>query len=214
MFGIFKREHGGGSHSQEKFVRHSRGWGEIRKHLQESDTLRVLDFGATSPTNINFLTALGHSVYMANIVHDAASPDWRKAPEAGSKPGNEGPFDTEGFLEANLDFAGRDFDLILLWDTVDYLPPEMVSALFARLQQVLRPGGKILGFFHGKVAGPETVFVRYQLSETDDLVAVQAGNFPVRQVIQNRQVEKYLDQCKNFRFFLGKDNVREVIATR
>jgi hypothetical protein len=34
--------------------------------------LRVLDIGSTSPTNINFLTELGQSVYMADLVEEAS----------------------------------------------------------------------------------------------------------------------------------------------
>jgi SAM-dependent methyltransferase len=207
MFSKSKKESGG---SGERPPRHSRGWGDVRSHLQQSDTLRVLDFGLTSPANINYLTSIGHSVYMANIVQDATRPEWLKTPEEGGEP----EFDVDRFIAANLDFSGRDFDVVLLWDTADYLPPAMVPALFERLREVLRPEGRLLAFFHGKVTGPETVFTRYQLSDTDDLLVQDAGDFPVRQVYQTRQVERFLEGFSNVRFFLGKDNVREVIAVR
>jgi SAM-dependent methyltransferase len=174
----------------------------------------VLDFGATSPSNINYLTSLGHSVYMANIVQDASRPEWLKpvAPEAA--PEVTGDFDVERFIAANLDFSGRDFDVILLWDTANYLPPQMVPALFERLRDVLRPEGRLLAFFHGRLEGPETAFSRYQLSDSDDLLVLDSGALPVRAVYQTRQVERFLEGFSNIRFFLGKDNVREVIAVR
>jgi SAM-dependent methyltransferase len=171
----------------------------------------VLDFGLTSPSNINYLTSLGHSVYMANIVQDATRPEWLKPSET---EGGEPDFDVERFIAANLDFSGRDFDVILLWDTANYLPSQMVPALFARLRDVLRPEGRLLAFFHGRLEGPETAFSRYQLSDSDDLTVLDGGNFPVRQVYQTRQVERFLEGFSNVRFFLGKDNVREVIAVR
>ena len=90
----------------------------------------------------------------------------------------------------------------------------MVPALFARLREVLRPEGRLLAFFHGRLTGPETAFSRYQLSDSDDLLVLDGGNFPVRQVYQTRQVERFLEGFSNVRFFLGKDNVREVIAVR
>jgi SAM-dependent methyltransferase len=207
MFSRSKKESGGAS---ERSSRHSRGWGDVRIHLQQSDTLRVLDFGLTSPANINYLTSIGHSVYMANIVQDATRPEWLKESEEGGAP----EFDVDRFIAANLDFSGRDFDVVLLWDTADYLPPAMVPSLFARLREVLRPEGRLLAFFHGKLTGPETAFTRYQLNDTDDLVVLDAGEFPVRQVYQTRQVERFLEGFSNVRFFLGKDNVREVIAVR
>jgi SAM-dependent methyltransferase len=211
MFDKFKREAGSTAVSSERSARHSRGWNDVRTHLQQSDSLRVLDFGLTSPSNINYLTSLGHSVYMANIVQDATRPEWLKPSET---EGGEPDFDVERFIAANLDFSGRDFDVILLWDTANYLPSQMVPALFARLRDVLRPEGRLLAFFHGRLEGPETAFSRYQLSDSDDLLVLDGGNFPVRQVYQTRQVERFLEGFSNVRFFLGKDNVREVIAVR
>ena len=214
MFDKFKKKHGSTSHSAARPPRHSRGWIEVRTYLQKSESLRVLDFGSTSPVNINYLTTLGHSVYMANIVEDATRPEWLKPANASDAKDAKPEFDVDRFIAANLDFSGRDFDVILLWDTANFLPPEMVPALFARLRKVLRPDGKLLAFFHGRLTGPETAFSRFQLGDGDHLLALDSGTFPVRQVYQNRQVEKLLDGYGSIRFFLGKDNVREVIAVR
>lgn len=214
MFGIFKKEPGSTPHTAGRQPRHSRGWIEVRTYLQKADSLRVLDFGSTSPANINYLTTLGHSVYMANIVEDATRPEWLKPAKLFDPKDAEPEFDIDRFIAANLDFSGRDFDVILLWDTANYLPPEMVPALFSRLRKVLRPDGLLLAFFHGRLTGPETVFSRFQLGDSDELVALDSGAFPVRQVYQTRQVEKFLEGYSSVRFFLGKDNVREVIALR
>jgi hypothetical protein len=62
--------------------------------------------------------------------------------------------------------------------------------------------------------GPETTFSRYQLTDTDQLHVNSAGDYKVRQVYQPRQLEKLLEKFGSTRFFLGKDNVREVIAVR
>jgi SAM-dependent methyltransferase len=209
MFSKFKKDRGPDAAPGERPPRHSRGWAEVRNYLKQAESLRVLDFGSTSPANINYITTLGHSVYMANIVQDATRPEWLKTSKDASPE-----FDVDRFISANLDFSSRDFDVILLWDTANFLPPEMVPALFARLRKVLRPNGLLLAFFHGRLVGPETVFSRFQLSDSDDLAVFDSGNFPVRQVYQNRQVEKFLEGYSNLRFFLGKDNVREVIAVR
>jgi SAM-dependent methyltransferase len=214
MFGKFKKDRGSATHTGERLPRHSRGWAEVRSYLQRADSLRVLDFGSTSPANINYLTKLGHSVYMANIVQDATKPEWLRAPQLFDDKDAPAEFDVQRFVEANLDFSGRDFDIILLWDTANYLPPEMVPALFTRLRDVLRPDGQLLAFFHGRLEGPETVFGRFQLGDSNDLQVFDGGNFPVRKVYQNRQVEKFLEGYSSTHFFLGKDNVREVIAVR
>ncbi len=209
MFGLFKKDRGAGG-AAEQTSRHSRGWADTLAHMKATEGLRVLDFGSTSPANINYLTGLGHSVYMANIVQEAAKPEWLKPAAEGGKP----EFDTEGFLTANLDFSGRDFDVILLWDTANYLPAVAVPAVFKRLRDVLRPDGRLLALFHAKTEGPGTAFSRYQLTDGDELILIPSGAFPVTATYQTRQIEKFLDGFSDTRFFLGKDNMREVRAIR
>jgi SAM-dependent methyltransferase len=211
MFGKLRKDRGQGPGGHTTSSRHSRGWAEILAYLKAHDSLRVLDFGTTSPPNINFLTALGHSVYMANVVQDANKPEWQLPSDEGATAAQ---YDIEGFVKANLDFSGRDFDVILLWDTANYLPAPMVPALFDRLRAVLRPDGRLLALFHGRAEGPETSFSRYQLSDGDQLQVLSTGEYPVRQVYQTRQIEKLLEGFTSTRFFLGKDNVREVMAIR
>lgn len=211
MFSRFgkDRAQGAGGHGGDR-VRPSRGWAEALAFLKASDSLRVLDFGTTSPANINFLTSLGHSVYMANVVQDANKPEWKLPADTS---GTES-YDIDGFIRSSLDFSGRDFDVILLWDTTNYLPAPLVPAMFERLHAVLRPQGRLLALFHGRTEGPETAFSRYQLTDTDQLNVHPAGDYVVKQVYQTRQIEKLLEKFSSTRFFLGKDNVREVIAVR
>lgn len=205
----------GGKESREKAAqirapRTSSGWGDILQWLKSREGLRVLDFGPTSPPNINYLTSLGHSVYMAHIVEDAAKPSWRvQAP--GEKQAN---FDVEGFAAANFEFSAREFDVVLLWDTADYLPPELVPVLFERLRAVLRPGGRLLAFFHGTVDGPESGFARYQLTDSKELQLLASGSYKPQKTYNTRQIEQFLSGYADVRFFLAKDNVREVIANR
>src|ERR1700761_8989861 len=97
--------------SGPRVPRHSSGWSALQKHLKAEQALRVLDIGPTSPTNINYLTSLGHSVWMADVVHEALNSGWETpAIEEGGQPG----FDLGGFFEQNLNFNGREFDVVLL----------------------------------------------------------------------------------------------------
>lgn len=215
MLKLFRRGGGAGEGHILERTRQSRGWADVLKYLraEPARSLRVLDFGATSPVNINLLTSLGHSVYMANIVGEAQRPEWVLS--AGDGPrGKAAEYDTERFKAANLDFSGRDFDIILLWDTADYLPVPLVPSLFERLREVTRPEGRLLGFFHGKVEGPDNGYARYQLTEGPELKLLGNEPLAVRQVLQNRQIERYLDGFGTIRFFQGSDNVREVLAIR
>ncbi|WP_348268603.1 class I SAM-dependent methyltransferase [Edaphobacter paludis] len=189
--------------------RHSSGWKELLKHLSTQESLRVLDIGPTSSTNINYITSLGHSIYMANLVEEAAKPEWI-IPAEGDKAAS---FDVEGFLKSNLNFSGRMFDVVILWDTADYLPESLLVPVFSRIHDVLQPGGLMLAFFHAS-PDAEAAFNRYHLTETDVIEMQRAGSYPLLNVYSNRKIENLLSGFSNFRFFLAKDSLREVIITR
>lgn len=190
--------------------RHSSGWAHLQKHLATHESLRVLDIGPTSAVNINYITSLGHSIYMANLVDEAAKPEWMVPDDSG-----EGTrFDVERFIEANLEFSGRRFDVVTFWDTSDYLPAALLAPVIDRIHEVMQPGGVLLGFFHSKANAGETRFSRYHLTATDNIEIQRTGNHPLLQVYNNRQIEKLLHSFSGYRFFLAKDNLSEVLATR
>jgi len=77
----------------------------------------------------------------------------------------------------------------------------------------LQPGGQMLAFFHA-TSGPDTFFCRYHLSDTDIVEMQRAGNYPLLHIYSNRKIENLLSEFSNYRFFLAKDSLREVIITR
>lgn len=180
------------------------------KFLQANPNLRVLDIGPTSSQNINFLTALGHSVYMADVVHESLKDQWIQPAEEGEEPG----FDIAGFFEQNLNFSGREFDVVLLWTTLDYVPLWLAQPLIEHLKQAVRRGGLILATFHRKATGPNTEFCRYHLTGTDEIEMQQAEAHPVQRVYTNRNIENMFSEFGTNRFFIAQDNLYEVLITR
>jgi SAM-dependent methyltransferase len=190
--------------------RHSSAWKDLLKFLKAEQGLRILDIGPTSPTNINYLTTLGHGVYMADVVNESLRGNWMGVPdESGAAQ-----FDVEGFLENNLDFAGREFDVILLWTTLDYIPQALVAPMIKRLRSSLRPGGKVLTFFHTRNSGPDTSFCRYHVTDSDSIETQETTGYAVQHVYTNRTIENLFTQYANSKFYLAKDNLYEVIITR
>jgi hypothetical protein len=196
----------------ERESRHSSGWQYLQKHLTSSEGLRILDIGPTSAVNINYVTSLGHSIYMANLVEEAAKPEWKHTGEDQSDQADV-RFDVEQFLEVNLNFMDRKFDVVTFWDTADYLPPELLHPILARIHEAMKPGGLMLAFFHAKAAG-ETRFSRYHLTPTDTVEIQRAGSHPLLHTYSNRQIEQLLQAFSGYKFFLAKDNLSEVVATR
>lgn len=206
---------GAAAASNERVPRHSSGWGQLLERLRTEDSLRVLDIGATSSTNINFITALGHSIYLANLVEEAAKREWLVA----QAEGEPATFDVERYLASHLNFSGRGFDVVLFWDTADYLPEELIGPVLARIHEVMAPGGEMLAMFHSQPnasapAAPKPAFCRYHLTDANKVDVQRAGEYPLLNTYTNRQIEKLLEAFNGFHFFLGKDNVREVVVTR
>lgn len=190
--------------------RRSSGWAQLQKHLASQEGLRILDIGPTSAININYVTGLGHSIYMANLVDEAARPEYM----VGTEEGGGKRFDIDRFVATNLDFSGRMFDVVTFWDTADYLPASLLGPVIDRIHQVMLPGGVLLGFFHSKLNAGEIRFSRYHLTPTDAIDIQRTGSHPIVNVYNNRQIEKMLHAFSGYRFFLAKDNLSEVLATR
>jgi SAM-dependent methyltransferase len=217
MVNLFRRKREGEDRDRPTLLtgprvpRHSSGWEALLKHLHAENGLRVLDIGPTSPQNINFLTNMGHSVYMADIVHEALSGNWElPAAEEGGGPA----FNVDGFFEQNLNFQGRQFDVVLLWATLDYIPDGLTVPLIQHLKDATLKGGKILAIFHSKPTGPYTAYCRYHIGEGKEIEMQESAPYQVRRVYTNRKIEQLFQGASGIKFFLAKDNLYEVIVTR
>jgi hypothetical protein len=193
-----------------KVPRHSGAWAALRSRLQAEPGLRVIDIGYTSPANINYLTGLGHSVFLADVVHDACTWNWQTGTDENGNP----VWNVEGFLEHALNFSGRTFDVVLLWTTLDYLPEALVAPVVARLFEATNPDGQVLAFFHTRTHGEETAHCRFHVTDGDDVEMQLAQQFPIQRAFTNRSIERLFAAWSGYRQFLAKDSVSEVIITR
>ena len=214
MWNWFDKKQGGSSiaagPSGPRVPRHSGGWAALRKRLQAEPGLRTIDVGFTSPANINFLTELGHSVFLSDLVHDACAENWQAGTDEDGKP----IWNIDGFLKQSLDFAGRTFDVVLLWTVLDYLPEPFLAPVVAHLFSAMNPGGDVLAFFHTRMQGEETVHCRFHVTASDDVEVQLAEPFPIQRVFTNRSIERLFAGWPGHRQFLAKDSVSEVIMTR
>ena len=193
-----------------RFPRHSGGWSVLRKRLAAEPGLRILDVGYTSPANINYLSSLGHSIFLADLVHDACSQSWITGSDEDGNP----IWDAESFLSQTLNFAGRTFDVVLLWTALDYLPEPFVAPVVAHLYDAMNPGGEVLAFFHTRTNGEENVHCRFHVTESDAVEIQLAEPFPIQRAFTNRSIERLFAAWSGHRQFLAKDSVSEVIITR
>jgi hypothetical protein len=190
--------------------RHSGAWGTLRKRLKAEPGLRVVDAGATSPTNINYLTDLGHSIFLSDPVNDALTGNWQTGKDDDDKP----IWDVQGYLDHALQFSGRTFDIVLLWTTLDYLPEALVAPVVDRLHTAVNPGGQVLAFFHARSKTDETAYCRFHVTDTDSVEMQMAQPFPIQRAFTNRIIQELFSRWSGFRQFLAKDGVYEVLITR
>jgi SAM-dependent methyltransferase len=195
----------------QRTSRRSIGLGEFMRCLKGTgeEKLSVLDLGSTSPTNIAFLTDLGVRVFTEDIVR--ASKDQGYVVRDGE--GIE-TFDVDRFFKENLSYPENQFDAVLVWDATDYLPEPLVKPLVDRIYSVLKPHGTLLAFFHDKDAGPDMPYCRYHIVQPDTLEMEARPSLRLQRVFNNRHVENLFKDFASRKFFLGRDNFREVIIVR
>ena len=169
----------------------------------------VLDLGPTSPTNITLLTELGARVYNEDILRESQDAKYAVKQEDGSLQ-----VDSSRFFAENLDYPSGHFDAILFWDVADYLPEPLVKPLVERLQAMLKPKGHLLAFFHTKDAGAESLYSRHHIVQKDTLELEPIQGFRLQRIFNNRHIENLFKDFASRKFFLGRDNIREVLMVR
>jgi SAM-dependent methyltransferase len=196
--------------SAPRTTRHCIGLGDFIRNLSSSqEKLCVLDLGPTSPTNIALLTDLGARVYNEDILRESQDQNYFVKQEDGSVQ-----IDPSRFFAENLDYPAGHFDAILFWDVADYLPEMLVKPLVERLQTMLKPKGNLLAFFHTKDAGAESLYSRHHIVQKDTLELEPIQGFRLQRIFNNRHIENLFKEFASRKFFLGRDNIREVLMVR
>lgn len=189
-------------------LRRSNGLREFLLDWKKSEGRTVLDLGCTSSANVAFFTNLGHGFYNDDLLRDAANPRYQATTDSGPQ------LDPARLLEENLVFPAGRFDGALLWDLMDYIPEPLVKPLVERLTRVLQPGGTILAYFHTKDAGPEADYFRYHIHDPETLQLRPGEPHRLQRIFNNRHIENLFQGYRSIKFFLARDNLREVLATK
>lgn len=201
-----------GAKSASRTSRHCIGLADFMSSLSgssEEQKMRVLDLGPTSPVNIRLLTELGTRISNEDILHESLDTAYFVKQEDGSQQ-----LDATRFFAENLNYPAAHFDAVLFWDVADYLPEALVRPLIERLQSILKPKGYMLAFFHTKDAGLESLYCRHHIVKKDTLELEPLQGFRVQRIFNNRDIENLFQDFASRKFFLGRDNIREVLMVR
>ena len=198
-----------GTSSSGRGSRSSSGLAEFTKRIAASEGLAVLDLGPTSPQNISTITGLGHRVYNEDVLLASMDPQFVAKNADGTESVN-----VEAFLAENLKYEPGQFDAVLAWDVPDYLHESLVRPMVDRIASMLKPGGVMLAYFHTKDAGPDAPYYRYHIAGQDLLELQRGPQFQLQRVFNNRHIENLFKDFNSLKFFLARDNVREVLVLR
>lgn len=192
-----------------RISRRSTGFQEFIRSIAKTEGQRILDLGPTSPSNINFITGLGHRAYNEDVLLASHDPGLILEDPDGTKK-----TDVSRFLAENLAHERELFDAVLLWDVPDYLDESLVKPVIERIHKVTKPGGLLLGFFHTRDAGPNAPYYRYHIADKETLELQRGPQFNLKRVFNNRHIENLFHDFHSLKFFLGRDNIREVLVVR
>jgi len=200
---------GAGEAVDSSHERHSHGLEQFSSSLQGEQGLYVLDLGGLTQANVTFITALGHKLYseaFLRLVEAAGLPQDTAEGQSGAE--------TEAFLNHALGFPEAHFDGVLAWDALEFLPRPALRATVDRLFKILKPGGYLLAFFHADEKAATVPVYSYRISCADTL---QLAHLEMRHPVQHfnsRTVERLFQRFQSVKFFLARDNLREVIVRR
>jgi SAM-dependent methyltransferase len=214
--------------ASQKLTRRSSGLGELSRSWESSEGLCILDLGSTSATNIRHFTGRGHKIYSEDLLTASTDPALLTKDEQGAPV-----LDSRKFLADNLVYPAARFDVILCWNLPDYLDESLVKPVVGRLWSVLKPGGMLLAFFHTRDAGPDSPCHRFHIVGADTLemqkIELRADarrgpsgsaqpaakdGFQLQRVFNNRHIETLFRDFASIKFFLARDNIREVLVVR
>ncbi len=212
----------------QRLSRRSSGLGELSRHWGSETGLCILDLGATSAANIRYMTERGPKIYSEDLLVASTDPSLATEDEQGNRV-----LDDKRFLSENLLYPAAHFDAVLCWNLADYLDESLVKPVVGRLWSALKPGGMLLAFFHTRDAGPDAPCYRYHIVGADALevqnivahkearrgpsgaVHTSIGSgFRLQRVFNNRHIENLFNDFASIKFFLSRDNIREVLVIR
>lgn len=196
--------------ADSRVARTSTGFRQFAEAISFTAGKNVLDLGSTSSANIQYLTGLGHRVYNEDVLAAAYAPQLHQMNVASGQDS----LDERRFLAEGLQQEAESLDAVLLWDVCDYMPEPLVRPMIERIHFITRRGGILLAFFHTRDSGPLPPYCRYHIRDGQTLELQPGPDFQLQRIFQNRHVENLFHEFGSIKFFLGKENIREVLIVR
>ncbi len=189
--------------------RQSRGLEQFFSSFRDQAGLSILDLWGARQENINFITSLGHKFYSEDFLRIFQETFGDDVADQ-SNPGR-----IDYFLRTSLDYADEQFDGLLAWDTLEYMEPALLASTADKLFHILKPKGYLLAIFHSAERKNSAPCLSFRIQDPKTLQVGRQGERPAsHQLFNNRSLEKLFQKFESVKFFLTRDNLREVIVRR
>ena len=191
-------------------TRHSHGLEQFCASLEERPGLSILDLAGATQQTISFLTGYGHRLYSDDFVHQLDVCFG----EGDFYANQSNPLATGKFMDTVLAFPDEAFDGALVWDSLQFLSPQLLQTVVHKLHRVLKPGSCMLTFFHAEEKLETIPTYSYRISDHRSILLAPRGRRKPAQFFNNRTLEKLFQDFASVKFFLTRDHLREVIVRR
>ena len=194
----------------EKYQRHSPGLEQFFLSLQGQAGLRVLDLCPVSQSNVSFISGLGHRLYCEDFL--SSLDDFFG--EADFYQGQENSRRGDQFLDMTFRQLEPPFQGALVWDLLSFLSPTLLEMTVRELHRLLTPGSMVLAFFHGEEKARQVPASYFRIQDAKTIEVADRGPRTPGQYFSNRAIEKLFEDFDSLKFFLSRDQYREVIIRR
>ncbi|MBL8228999.1 MAG: hypothetical protein JNL98_10995 [Bryobacterales bacterium] len=190
----------------EETSRLSRGVEQFLVGIERRPTSTIVDMGGANQANINYITNLGHRLSSENLI-PALDSVWNAPNVSESRK-------LEDFLEQTLNYQGSSLGGLLLWEGLEYLPTPLLEAFVKRLHELLERDALILAIFHSEDRAQLVANYAYRILDPRTLQISPRGLRRRAQTFSNRALETLFKDFQAIKFFLTRDNFREVLIRR
>jgi hypothetical protein len=180
------------------------------RSLDTTRDLRLLDLGGANSANIQFMSQFGSRLYsedfFATLEDCFGDGDFYENQRDASR--------VESFLVQTFSEQRGPFDGALVWDCLQFLRPSLLERTIDHLHRLLEPGSYLLAYFYADEKAQVIPQYSFRIQDESSLVLTPKGELPPGQPFSNRNIERLFEDFQSVKFYLSRDNVREVLVRR
>jgi hypothetical protein len=199
--------HSGGQLAADQ--RRSHALQSLARYFEGNTGLQVADLGGLNQRNLDFVNSFGHRLYADDLI--ATYDRFFSLDEI--EQGKTSSTRLAEFLDSAVGGAGRRVSVVLAWDRLQFLFPQVAVAMVDRLKHVMAPGGLLLALFYPETTGSAAPM---DCRIVDESIVTAAPKPPVRAVerFNARSIENLFSGFGGVKFYVTRDSLQEVLIRR